>query len=177
MVSSPEEKEIELCVKNTGGSGSKYLFSLKEGEEVEFLGPMGKFGVNKKLKNHDLIFIAVSTGIAPLKSMIFDLLESGFKKKIILIKSARHEEDMLYDEEFSVLKEKYSNFEFHNILSQPKEKTENKGYVQDFIEKFTPKNFDGDFYICGLSPMINAVKEILDSRGVKEDRIFYEKYD
>ncbi len=34
-----------------------------------------------------------------------------------------------------------------------------------------------DVYICGLSPMINSVKEKAIELGIPENRIFFEKYD
>ena len=75
-------------------------------------------------------------------------------------------------------KNKYRNFEFHNILSRPRTKNfEDKGYAQDFLEKYLGKDFKGEVYICGLSLMINSVKEKLISLGIPEKNIFYEKYD
>ena len=101
-----------------------------------------------------------------------------FKKRIILIKGFRSEKSSLYDEEFSKLADRHENFEFCNILSRPENSAfENKGYVQDFLEKYLPENFSGHVYICGLSPMINAVSEKLVSMGIPKERIFYEKYD
>jgi len=178
IASPPNEKSIELCIKIVDGSASNYVKALSKGNHVELFGPAGKFVLDNEAKNKDIIFIAVGTGITPFKSMIFDLLQNRFKNKIILLKGFRYEENILYDDEFSELAKKHKNFEFHNVLSRPRnQEFENKGYVQDFLEKYISKNFRGDFYICGLSPMINAVKEKLLSLGTDENRIFYEKYD
>jgi ferredoxin-NADP reductase len=49
--------------------------------------------------------------------------------------------------------------------------------VQDKIAEFISKPADHDFYICGLSPMINAVQEKLLSLGVPQTQIHFEKYD
>ena len=151
---------------------------MKKGDNVELFGPAGKFLVEKNSLQNDIVFISVGTGITPFMSMIPSLLEKKFKRKIIFIKGFRYEENILYDEELEKLKEKYFNFEFHNVLSRPKNPGfENKGYVQDFLEKYLPKNFKGYVYICGLSPMINEVKEKLISLGVDEKKILFEKYD
>lgn len=180
IASSPgNEKTIELCVKIIEGSHTtNYIAKLQKGEKVELFGPAGKFVIEKDSFDKDVVFVAVGTGISPFRSMINNLLGNGFKKKIILIKGFRSEKSSLYDEEFSKLADKHGNFKVCNILSRPENPLfENKGYVQDFLEKYLPENFSGHVYICGLSPMINAVNEKLVSMGISEDGIFYEKYD
>ncbi|MEK6897893.1 MAG: FAD-dependent oxidoreductase [Nanoarchaeota archaeon] len=179
IASPPKRNFIELCVKIIpGGLASGFIAKLKKGDAVEFLGPAGRFVINENSRNKDIIFIAAGTGLAPFMSMIPDLLENKFRGKIILLKGFRHEENILHDGEFSELRNKYRNFEFHNILSRPENKNfPDKGHVQDFLGKYIPENFHGDFYICGLKEMIVGVKEKLIELGVSEQRIFYEKYD
>ena len=178
IASSPGKNYIETCIKLVDGLASNFIRTLKKGDGVELFGPAGKFLVEENSLQSDIVFISVGTGITPFMSMIPSLLEKKFKHKIIFIKGFRREENILYDEELEKLKEEYSNFEFHNVLSRPKNPDfGNRGYVQDFLKKYLPKNFKGYVYVCGLSPMINAVKEKLVSLGVEEKRILFEKYD
>ena len=169
---------IELCVKIIdSGIASNYIGNLRKGGRIELFGPAGKFVIEEISKNKDIVFVSAGTGITPFASMIPDLLKNGFKNKIISLKGFRYEENILYDEEFSELSKKHPNLKFHNILSRPKNPNYgNKGYVQDFLKKYLPNN-SCDVYICGLSPMINAVKEKALELGIPEERIFYEKYD
>jgi len=179
IASSPSKKGfIELCVKKVdGGLASNFIHNLKKGDIAEFLGPVGNFVINENSKNKDLIFVSTGTGIAPFASMIPSLLENGFKNKIILISGFRFEENILYNDEFSRLKKRYGNFEFYNVLSRPKnESFENKGHVQNFLVKYIPENFDGHFYICGLSQMVDGVKEKLNDLRIANEKIFFEKY-
>tara|TARA_Y100000296_G_scaffold74291_1_gene92645 strand:+ start:2988 stop:3692 length:705 start_codon:yes stop_codon:yes gene_type:complete len=179
IASTPNKKFIEFCIKLIDKrKSSNFIKTLKKGDKVELFGPIGKFTIDKNSKNNDLIFICVGTGIAPFASMIHFLLKKGFKKKIILLKGFRNENEIIYEKEFIQLQKKYKNFEFYNILSQPKNKNfKDKGYVQNFLDKYIPKNFDGDFYICGLSKMINSVVKKLKEKGIIKKRIFFEKYD
>ena len=175
IASSPSSKFMNICIKNVGGEASKYFFNLKVGKKVNFISPMGSFILKDSSKNKDIIFLCVGTGIAPYMSMIFDLLEKKHKRKIVLIKGERSEENSIYDKELKEL-EKYPNFKFYNILSQPKNKNfKNKGYIQDFIEEYA--NYEkGHFYICGLSGMIRDVKKLLEEKKIGEE-IFFEQYD
>ena len=179
IASTPNKKFAEFCIKLIeNGKSFNFIKNLKKGDKVELFGPAGKFIIEESSKNKDLIFISIGTGIAPFKSMIFSLLEEGFKKKIILLKGFRNEEGILYDKEFSELGKKYKNFKFHNILSQPENKDfKDKGYVQNFLDKYVSKNFNGDFYLCGLKEMIDSVVKKLKEKNIKENQIFFEKYD
>lgn len=170
--------KIEFLIKLIpNGIASEFIRNLKTGDEVELFGPVGRFVIGEDF-NGDVIFIASGVGIAPFISIIQNLLERGFSKKIILIKSARNEEKILYDKLFNKLAKKHNNFRFYNVLSQPKNKNfENIGYVQNFLEKYVPKNFNGIFYICGLTKMVVSIKDKLRDLGINENRIRFEEFD
>ena len=53
----------------------------------------------------------------------------------------------------------------------------NTTVFQEKIAEFVPDLSSKDFYICGLSPMINGVQEKLLSLGVPKEQIHFEKYD
>lgn len=169
----------EFCIRVINvGKTSEYIGTLKKGDKIELFGPLGKFTVADSSKNKGLVFISAGTGISAFVSMIPSLLKEGFKKKVILIKGFRNEDVILYDELFTELTKKHKNFKFYNVLSQPKDKYfDHAGYVQDFLERFIPVSFKGDFYLCGLTEMIDQTKTKLKGQGITEERIFFEKYD
>ena len=179
LATVPNGKFAEFCIKLVkNGKSSNFIKNLRENDQIELFGPVGKFIVNEESKKKDLIFISAGTGISTFISMIPELLRNGFKNKIILLKGFKNENEILYEKEFLQLQKKYKNFEFHNILSKPEAKNfEDKGYVQDFLDKYTPKNFKGDFYLCGLKEMIDIAAKKLEDKGIKANRIFFEKYD
>jgi NAD(P)H-flavin reductase len=178
LASAPNGKFAEFCIKLVkNGRSSNFIKNLKKGDEIELFGPAGKFIVNEESKNNDLIFISTGTGVSPFKSMISALLKQRFKHRIILLKGFRDEGDILCEKEFLELQKKYKNFEFHNILSQPKNKDfEDKGHVQDFFDKYIPKNFQGDFYLCGYREIVKDIAKNLEEKGFAKNRIFFEKY-
>jgi len=179
LATVPNNKFAEFCIKLVkDGKSSKFIENLRKNDKIELFGSAGKFIINEDSKKKDLIFISAGTGISTFISMIPELLRNGFKNKIILLKGFKNENEILYEKEFLKLQKKYKNLEFHNILSNPKAKNfEDKGYVQDFLDKYTPKNFKGDFYLCGLKEMIDIVVKELENKAIKANRIFFEKYD
>ncbi|MFG0275858.1 MAG: hypothetical protein ACF8QF_12470, partial [Phycisphaerales bacterium] len=60
------------------GVASNYLCNLHEGDEVRVTGPNGKrFLLPEKPGEHDYLFIATGTGIAPFRGMVAELLDAG----------------------------------------------------------------------------------------------------
>ncbi len=178
MFSPPSEKgRIKIYFKIVKeGYSSNYLFNMKVGEEIEMKGPLGIFTVKEKDK--DIFMISAGTGFAPFMSMTKDLIEKRFKNKIILIRGFRKEEDLCCEKELKRLSQENKNFEYYNILSQPENKKHPLiGHAQDFLEKLTPKDFKGDFYICGLKEMVLETREKLLSSGISPERIHFERYD
>lgn len=178
IATAPGSGTGEFCVKLVeNGKASNFIKNLKEGDKIELFGPAGKFVVRDSSKEKNICFVSTGTGISAFASMIPSLLHEGFSNKLVLVKGFRDEEDVLYDSEFKKLEKEYSNFEFHNVLSQPKDASfENKGYVQDFLEK-NMVDFKGDFYLCGLNEMINSVLRKLEGWGFDSKNIFFEEYD
>lgn len=178
IASAPNEHGyIELCVKKVKkGIGTNYLFSRQRGDTIDLMGPYGFLGEGDMKK--DLVFISTGTGIAPFRSIIYNLLENKHKKKIILLTGFRYKRDRLYLNELKVLQEKYKNFKHFNIVSDPEDPNYKGevGRVQLLMEKHIPKNFSGDYYICGIKGMVLDVEELLLSQGVDKKRIHMERF-
>ncbi|PKL36929.1 hypothetical protein CVV38_03515 [Candidatus Peregrinibacteria bacterium HGW-Peregrinibacteria-1] len=174
-----DKKKLQLCIKVIpNGRGSNWLTNLKTEDQINYLGPNGKFTF-KSPSDKNVLFIGTGTGLAPLKSMIENQLQNGSQQNIELLFGVRHEEDIFYLDYFRDLEKKHPNFKFHLTLSQPKEDSAeyHKGRVTDYLEQnhIDPKNTD--FYICGLKAMIESVQELLQSKGVPSESIHFEKYD
>ena len=170
---------IETCVdKVENGRVSPYLHALKKKEKLTIQGPLGVFVLKKDAIEKENCFVATGTGITPFVAMIPYLL-SKTKKKVFLLAGFKHEDEVLYDEFFRGLKSKYSNFDYHFIISRPKrdDYKGSIGRVQQLIEEHITLNFSGDFYLCGLFKMIKDVGQLLTQRNINKERIVFERYD
>lgn len=171
---------VEFTIKLVdGGHGSNHLFNMKENDELKMIGPSGSFTMKDEHLNSDLVFIATGTGIAPFRSMIQHLLQNNFPNKIYLFAGVRYISEVLYPVEFTQLQQQHSNFNYFSIVSRPENDnyTGPKGHVQQLIESHLPSSFNGQVFICGLSPMINAVQNLLISKGIHANQIHFEKFD
>lgn len=177
--SSPGKSSIELVINIIPrGKMTPLLDQLKVGDKIKLLGPYGKFGKDINSSGKDIMFIAAGTGITPIRSMINDLIENKFKKKISLLYGFRHEGNFLFKEEFEDLSDENSNFTLIPTVSRPvnaKHWPGEVGRVTDRLSKnLSSKDLDQEFYICGLGHMVRDTKKILLEKGVKMEQIHLE---
>jgi NAD(P)H-flavin reductase len=199
IVSSPNEKGIiRLCTNRVGasGPGSSYLHALKQDDIFTFFSPIGYFTVDNQATT-PLLFVATGTGIAPIKSMIHHLLETGTKRPITLYWGLRTEEDLYYQDELDVWARHYPLFRFVTTLSQPSSKWQGaSGRVTHLLSRvlarapaqvlelpeaqphsehpLQPDHLDA--YLCGNGEMIREVRALLLSKGMPKKSIHFEKF-
>jgi NAD(P)H-flavin reductase len=167
--------EVELCVDVTpGGKGSTYLKNLRPGDELKFLGPLGQFVTKNEEK---LLLVATGSGIAPLRSMILDLLETKQDKRLIrLFWGLRFVADMFWLEDFRQRHKHFPNFCFNLVLSKPPEGWPlTSGHVTKEIAELALDQSWG-VYLCGNQAMIEEVSGVVGKRGVPQSQIHFEKF-
>ena len=178
IASPPDWKGyLDLCWKRVnGGIATNYLWTLKTGDKVTVQGPLGRFTVRQPAAE-TMIFVSTGTGIAPFRSMIHNLLKHGTDREIWNIFGNRYEDDILYREEFEALAGQHKNFRNVFTVSRPKTWKGETQYVQFMLKKYIRDSKDKHIYICGLTNMINEVRQTALEMGFTKDQIFFEKYD
>lgn len=99
--SSPQNKKsIDLIIRLVpGGIASTYIFNyLKANDKINLTGPFGDFLLREG--SSELIFISAGSGIAPIKSILFEMYSRGLtNKKVWCFFGARTKNDLFYLEE------------------------------------------------------------------------------
>ncbi len=175
IASSPIHKDyIEICVKILpDGCVSGVLDTFIIGSELEIDGPYGKFNVDTE-ENKELIFVGTGVGVAPLRGMILDLFEKGYKAQVWLFFGFRYDHDFLFKEDFTALEEQYHNFHFVPVLSRPGENhstNSDTGHVTDVIPLYLKDTKDKAVFICGSLPMVKDVVHLLERIGITKEQI------
>lgn len=171
---------LELCIVHLdNGAGSGYFFNEASlGSELKFKGPDGGFCLPETI-DKDLVLICTGTGVAPFRSMLLDLKNSGRPhRNIHLIFGTREEKDILYREEFEELARTMPGFRYDVALSRQPDWIGWKGYVhQIYLAEYQTPRPDVAFYICGWSNMIDeAVANLMIKTGYDRSQIHYELY-
>lgn len=140
IASSPTRRAVELCVRRVpGGHLSPVLCEdLAAGDSVTLRGPHGDF-VLREPTDTDLAFLATGTGIAPLKSMVDSLFETGEDtiqgdpRDVWVFLGAAWRDDLPYHEAFQAYDREHDHFHYVPTLSREATLTEWAGetaYVQ-----------------------------------------------
>jgi CDP-4-dehydro-6-deoxyglucose reductase len=169
---------LELCIVRSG-TGTQYLFDeVGPGSSLRFKGPDGGFVLPEQL-DKDLVLICTGTGVAPFRSMLHDIANSGKPhRNIHLIFGTRTEDGILYRAEFEELARTMPGFRYDMALSQQPDWPGYKGHVhQIYMEHYRDVRPDVDFYLCGWSNMIDeAVAHLMIDLGYDRSQLHYELY-
>lgn len=176
---------LEFCiVKLDGGAGTEYLFNeISVGSTLKFKDPAGMFYLPETEKR-DIVFIGTGTGVAPFRSMLWDL-HSNKKThgKLHLIFGTRQEAGILYRKEFEEMTDKFPDFKYSVALSRATDLSKIKGEIksgylhQFYLEEYKEVREDIIFYICGWSNMIDeAVEKLILEMGYDKSQVRYELY-
>ena len=159
------------------GVCSNYLCDIKLGSQVHVTGPNGKrFLLPVHADEHDYLFIATGTGIAPFRGMAMELLNNPRGKcrsQIHLVMGSPYTSDLMYDDLFRRLQSEHSNFHYHTAISRESRPDGRKGlYVDRLIDEqmttFGPllENPRTLIYVCGLMGLQTGLFKVLARHGV-----------
>ena len=162
------------------GVCSNYLCDLKVGDKVQVTGPSGKrFLLPVDYNKHDYIFMATGTGIAPFRAMCKDLFDNPngpTTSQVHVVMGTPYTTDLLYDDYFVALADRYDNFHYHAAVSREKQADGSKGlYVgqlvdQKYEEVFGPilSSERGLMYLCGLLGMQFGIYQLFAEKGISK---------
>lgn len=188
IASAPDgTNAFELCiVQLEGGLATQYLFEeVRVGSVIRFKGPGGAFVLPETL-DRDLVMVCTGTGVAPFRSMLWDIHNKGIPhRKLHLIFGTRFEEGILYKTDFIDLMNSLPGFTYSVALSRenPEETCKEipdmrRGYVHPiYLEAYPDQRPDVLFYLCGWSAMVDeAVVHLTEDLGYPPSQIRTELY-
>lgn len=175
--SSTGEVELEIRLVPNGICTTYVHQYLKEGEEVTINGPYGDFFLRDT--ERDIVCIAGGSGMAPIKSILLDMLEKGVNRRVRYFFGARSKRDLFLMDEMKELEGKLPNFEFIPALSepQPEDNWEGEvGLITEVLDKYMESGENVEGYLCGSPGMIDACVNVLTKNGVPEELIYFDKF-
>lgn len=161
-----------------GGLGSRHIEQLKTGDKVQFLGPLGHMTLKLDDGANNLYFMGTGCGIAPLKAMIeAALIDYKTDKQLTLYMGLRHCNDVFWDKYFNDLQNRFSNFHFKLVLSQPDGAYCGvHGHITDLAKVEVTDPANSAVYICGSVRMADEAIKLFEEMGTPKQRIYFEKY-
>lgn len=154
------------------GVASNFLCDRHEGDAVDVSGPSGRrFLLPERPEEHDYVFFATGTGVAPFRGMTLDLLAARVQSRIALVMGSPYATDLLYHDEFSELARTHDNFHYIAAISRH---AQNDGEGPMYANERLRTHADllggmlaserGLVYICGVEGMEVGVLRGLTER-------------
>jgi Na+-transporting NADH:ubiquinone oxidoreductase subunit F len=119
-----------------------------------------------------------------MRSHIFDqFMRLHTQRKVSFWYGARSLREAFYVRQFDDLAGGHENFEWHLVLSNPKEVDQWQGPTgwvhnalrQEYLEKH-PAPEDIEYYLCGPPAMIDSVQKMLADLGVEPENILFDDF-
>ncbi len=147
-----ELNELWLLIQIVG-EGTHKLSTLKDGDTLNLLMPLGNTFSLPENKDAELLLVGGGVGIAPLLYWGSYLFDNGYKCNFLL--GGRSKENLLQLSEFC---------KFGNVYTTTEDGTFGEtGFVTQH-SLLKAKNFDA-IYTCGPTPMMKAVASYAENSG------------
>ena len=171
LASAPEDPELEVLVKHNVGASTR-IYEMREGERIELLEVTGHGFDLERQHGKDLVFVAMGTGVAPLRSALRHVLKrpQSFGQLVVLY-GARTPDDFCFRDET----ESWENagVELRQVISRPDghDWSGPTGYVQSLLDHVLPDLHSPIALICGSLEMMGQTRDRLQRMGFKPDEI------
>ncbi|OGV65827.1 MAG: hypothetical protein A2498_09810 [Lentisphaerae bacterium RIFOXYC12_FULL_60_16] len=181
-ISSPmyEKRHVQLNVRLVpGGIASTYIHGLKAGDPVVLTGAYGEFRLSED-PDREIVCVGGGCGMAPMRNIIYSLYRRWPDRSCWLFFGCRSTRDVFYLEEYRQLAKQHPNFKIVYALSDPLGPGESwdgeTGFIHLAVDKKLIPGINRQAFLCGPPPMIEAVIDVLKSKGLTDAAIFYDKF-
>lgn len=163
--------------KYDNGLMSNYWFEeAKVNDLLRIEGPLGSFFVREN-EQENIIFLATGTGIAPIKSILENLIKADNQfrnKNLWLFVGARNEKDLFWNpSELSNI----NDIKYIPVLSRASSEWKGeRGYIQDIVIKYRLSLVNSHVYACGSNVMIESAKKLLIANGLNKTHFFSDAF-
>jgi len=171
FASAPEDKELEILVKRTIGP-SVLIYEMQRGAPLDLIGVAGHGFPVDAHTGKDLVFVAMGTGVAPLRSVLRHVLDrkQDFGKLVVLY-GARTPDDFCYRDETEGWEA--AGVELRQVISRPDghDWSGPTGYVQSLLDHVLPDLSSPVALVCGSREMIAQTRDRLQQMGFAAEDI------
>lgn len=180
IASTPTWRDrVEITVKREEhGLVSRWLHdALMPGDEVDIECPNGGFHFTGG-PIQSVVLIAGGVGITPMMSIARYLTETGWAGEIHLVLGFRTPADFIFEQEIAALQARNPNL--HVTVTMSRGETSWRGRTgridAQLLADAVPDLASTLAYLCGPTPMMEAVKDALRALGMTDEQIRWEAF-
>jgi sulfite reductase subunit B len=172
--SSPSRSNgtFELCVRRVGDV-TNAMHQMQPGQSLGIRGPFGHAFPFAKMKGKDMLFAAGGLGLAPLRSLINEVLDQrGLFGRVIILYGTKHPSEILFEDELAEWAER-DDVEFHMTVDRGTEDWQgNVGVITTLFPKISINPRNTIAATCGPPIMYRFVLMELLGKGIPETQIY-----
>ncbi len=169
LSAAPTNSEFRITVKNLG-DGSEAVKDLVPGTRVYFEGPYGIFTANKVTRGlGHVVLIGGGVGIAPLLALMEDFATNVDVD--VLIRVSTQEEVSLNREMEDLARTRGAKV--HYLVGS----RQDHPMTAKSIMRYVPDFRFCDVYVCGPTPLVEAVRDASRASGIPKERFHTEVFE
>ena len=186
ICSSPNDGEVRVAIKKVEqGKFSTYANdTLKKGDMLEVMPPMGKFTTKQSDGGHkEYLAFAAGSGITPIMSIMKSVLEEEPNSRFTLIYGNRSKNSIIFREAIEALKNKYmQRLRLYYILSREYVDIPlfsgriNVAKCKEFCNSLIDLSTIDEAFLCGPEDMILSVRQELIDSGMASEQVHIELF-
>jgi len=175
IASSPTRKGYIECSFRAVGKVTQALRRLGVGDTVGFRGPYGNTFPIDRMKGHSVVFVAGGIALAPMRCVIWNVLDlrSEFKD-VTIVYGAKTVGDLVYKRELEEWG-KRTDVKLWQAVDPGGQTPDWKGEVgliPNVLAKAAPSSEDAFAVVCGPPIMIKFTLPVLTKLGFDEEHIY-----
>ena len=172
--------EIAFTIKDLGDWSGTVVPAVKPGDRAWVDGPHGVFSMDRE-EGAGYALIGGGVGITPLHAMLLAMEERGDVRPVVVFYGANDEGDLTFNDEFLDLERRMPTLTVVRVLAKPSAAWQGeRGFIgADVLRRYLPSKLAAHFqyFICGPTPLMDAMEQALPDLGVPVDRIHTERFD
>jgi ring-1,2-phenylacetyl-CoA epoxidase subunit PaaE len=175
-----ERGRLRIGVKQVaGGAFSTYAQTLREGQTVEVLPPLGHFttAFHPDRGRHYAAVVAGS-GITPVLSLVATALATEPASRFTLLYGNRYSRSVMFVEELADLKDRYpARLHVVHVLSREPQDAEllsgriDADRLGRLLDGLLPAGDVDEWFLCGPYGMVVDAKTVLGAKSVPDEKI------
>jgi len=177
IASAPGDKRLEFIIKHiAGGVFAGPLPDVRPGDRFTVHGPFGTSYLRDG--GSEVLLVATGSGIAPILSILGHAAATGDARRFRCFYGARTVADL---PDFAAVAAARAalgeRFEYLPCLSRPEAGWAGRsGRVTLALQREAGALADTDAYLCGAPAMCDAVGTLLEAKGIREGRLFFDRF-
>ena len=162
MGGAPQQTDgTVLHVRRVAGGrfSTDVVGSLAPGDKLQVELPFGDFSLREE-ESRPVILLATGTGIAPVMSIVEDLMRRNVQRSLHVYRGVQTQADLYLSEQLLRWQSRYSNLQYVPVLSRPADGwTGRVGRIQDAVMADYPKLCGYVVYACGSAAMVTQARQ------------------